>query len=285
MFRLSAALLTKRHAACPCTSSVGQSQDTTFESGLQQTGGWADRLGSTEAADEHELGEPDRLGPTDTELVLRILRLLREIPAADRTLVLETLPYVLSPQACEDKIRLHLQNRNSSEDASLLGVSNEQHYFLGSPGARDLPASSAVIANGYPPEVQARQLLNFNLPEFAVLPLTVSVPGGKSLLGASLVSFLNAVSSALAHGTPVDQIIGPSFVDVEYLLRSREPHENILTIAVWAGNILRSVLTTDLVPPLAGLICITRLLRVSHRFSTGGWDDRAAANSLCSSSG
>lgn len=259
-------LLTNRHAASPCASSVGQAPGPAVDPGLQQTGGSTDGLGSSQAVREYELRDPKGLAPTDTEQVLRILRLLREIPTAHRDLILETLPYALSPQACEDRIRLHLQNRNSSEDASL--PSNEQCRLLGSPRARDLPASSAVTANGYPPEVQARQLLNFNLPEFAVLPLLVPVPGGKSSLGTFLVSFLDAVSSAVAHGTPVDQIIGPHFVDAEYLLRDREPHENSLTIAVWAGSILRSVLTTDLVPPLTGVICITRLLRVSHPCST-----------------
>ncbi|KAI8249828.1 hypothetical protein K4K58_010349 [Colletotrichum sp. SAR11_239] len=100
-------------------------------------------------------------------------------------------------------------------------------------GFGNLPLSSAVKANHYPPAVQARQLLNMRTEEYR-LPSFMTSDG--SPLSNIFYSYRDAAMEMLSNGVPSYQVLGPQDqIDLELFFRDRQPGD-AYDVHSWASG-------------------------------------------------
>lgn len=122
----------------------------------------------------------------------------------------------------------------------------------------NLPFSSSIIANGYPADVQARQALNFSIPECFVLPVANV---DESPLGRAFTDFQQLARRLIDDGVPPSHIADQGLIDVTLFFRERLP-EDPLNASTWASEMLRSFRGTfsdELL--LACAVCVGSLMR------------------------
>lgn len=119
--------------------------------------------------------------------------------------------------------------------------------------------SSALLANGYPPSTQRRQLLTLRVPEHAIPPLFVEEG---SAMARMYVAFRDAALEVMGSGTPAPLILGdPDRVVVDVLLRGRLPSDPD-NVDTWACQLMRALPEIDLYVQLAWVGLLTKFMRV-----------------------
>ncbi|KAK2017767.1 hypothetical protein LZ32DRAFT_600099 [Colletotrichum eremochloae] len=122
----------------------------------------------------------------------------------------------------------------------------------------NLPLSSAVRANHYPPAVQARQLLNLQTEEYR-LPSFIASDG--SPLSGLFYSYRDAALDMLSNGVPSFQVFGPSDrIDIELFFRNRELHDTY-DVHSWACEILKNIEGYDVFVQLASIALYVTYMR------------------------
>ena len=119
--------------------------------------------------------------------------------------------------------------------------------------------SSAILANGYPPSTQRRQLLNFRVPEHTIPPLLVEENSDMAKL---YVCFKDAALELIGNGFSCPQLLGdPDIISVDLLFRSRLP-DDPQTVCNWACELIKNLPAFDLYVQLAWIALLTRFMRV-----------------------
>lgn len=122
----------------------------------------------------------------------------------------------------------------------------------------NLPFSSSIGANGYPTNVQARQVRSFATPEHLVFPL---VEIDDSPLGRTYTDFQRLGQNLIANGTPPSQVADQGLIDITLFFRDRLP-EDPVNASTWTSEMLRSFRGTfsdELL--LACAVCTASLMR------------------------
>ena len=122
----------------------------------------------------------------------------------------------------------------------------------------NLPASSSIVANGYPAEVQARQTLKFSTPEHLLFPL---VDMDDSPLGRAYIDFQQLGQRLIAEGTPPSQVADDGMIDVTLFFRDRLPKDP-MNASTWTAEMLRAfrgTLSDEIL--LACAVGVGRLMR------------------------
>ncbi|KAJ0382598.1 hypothetical protein COL922a_012215 [Colletotrichum nupharicola] len=115
-------------------------------------------------------------------------------------------------------------------------------------GFGNLPLSSAVRANHYPPTVRARQLLNMRTEEYR-LPSFMTSDG--SPLSNIFYSYRDAAMEMLSNGAPSHKVLGPQDqIDLELFFRDRQP-EDAYDIHSWACELVKNIEGYDVFVQLA----------------------------------
>ncbi|CAI0643787.1 unnamed protein product [Colletotrichum noveboracense] len=115
-------------------------------------------------------------------------------------------------------------------------------------GFGNLPLSSAVRANHYPPTVQARQLLSMRTEEYR-LPSFMTSDG--SPLSNIFYSYRDAAMEMLSNGVPSYKVLGPQDqIDLELFFRDRQP-EDAYDIHSWACELVKNIEGYDVFVQLA----------------------------------
>ncbi|KAF6826850.1 bZIP transcription factor [Colletotrichum plurivorum] len=125
-------------------------------------------------------------------------------------------------------------------------------------GFGNLPLSSAVRANHYPPAVQARQLLNMQTEEYR-LPSFMASDG--SPLSNIFYSYRDAAMEMLSNGVPSYDVLGPSdHIDLELFFRDRQP-DDPYDVHSWACELVKNVDGYDVFVQLASAALYTTYMR------------------------
>ncbi|TEA15169.1 Nitrogen assimilation transcription factor nit-4 [Colletotrichum sidae] len=125
-------------------------------------------------------------------------------------------------------------------------------------GFGNLPLSSAVRANHYPPAVQTRQLLNMQIEEYRI-PSFMTSDG--SPLSNIFYSYRDAAMEMLSNGVPSYQVLGPTdHVDLELFFRDREPQDPY-DIHSWACELVKNIEGYDVFVKLASAALYISFMR------------------------
>ncbi|KAJ0273720.1 hypothetical protein Brms1b_009018 [Colletotrichum noveboracense] len=126
-------------------------------------------------------------------------------------------------------------------------------------GFGNLPLSSAVRANHYPPTVQARQLLSMRTEEYR-LPSFMTSDG--SPLSNIFYSYRDAAMEMLSNGVPSYKVLGPQDqIDLELFFRDRQP-EDAYDIHSWACELVKNIEGYDVFVQLACCALYATYMRV-----------------------
>lgn len=119
--------------------------------------------------------------------------------------------------------------------------------------------SSAILANGYPPSIQCRQLLNFRIAEHTIPPLLVEENSDMSRL---YVGFKDAALELIGNGASVPEILGSSdTISIDLFVRDRLP-EDAYTVCNWACELIKHLPEFDIFVQLAWIAFLARFMRV-----------------------
>lgn len=132
----------------------------------------------------------------------------------------------------------------------------------------NLPMSSALLVNGYPPSTQRRQLLNFRVPEHCIPPLLVEET---SPLAGMYVAFRDTAMEMIGSGFSVPLILGdPDSVYVDMFIQDRPPLGNLSNVDDWACQLMRNLPDFDVFVQLAWIGLLSKFMRVSKTVSLFG---------------
>ena len=122
----------------------------------------------------------------------------------------------------------------------------------------NLPISNAIMANNYPPHIQAQQLAYFQLPvHLSQSLITIE----NSPLARAYTDYFDAARQRLANGMPSEEVLGPEFTDVELFFRERRPSD-FHTASTWASELSKSFTGVTSIPvQLAGIYLLRGLMR------------------------
>jgi hypothetical protein len=102
----------------------------------------------------------------------------------------------------------------------------------------NLPMSSAIKANGYPPGVQLQQLKVFTISEAYIQPLNIEQVQSDHL-ASSMLSFRSLARSQLARNVPADQVLSMKGLDLALFFRDRraeDPHN----VSTWSCEFIKA---------------------------------------------
>lgn len=122
----------------------------------------------------------------------------------------------------------------------------------------NLPFSRSICANGYPADVQARQLRSFSTPEYLIFPL---IDIDDTPLGRSYTEFQRLGQNLMAEGLPSSEVADQGLIDVTLYFRDRVP-EDPVNASTWTSEMLRSFRGTfsdQLL--LACAVCVGSMMR------------------------
>ena len=122
----------------------------------------------------------------------------------------------------------------------------------------NLPMSSAIAANWYPPEVQKRQIANYTIPVYLIQPLILIE---NSTLSRVYTDYLVAARQQIADGFPVESIMGPDFVCVDLFFRDRVPSD-AFDVSTWACELMKPFDDHNDFARLAGVLMNAYLMKV-----------------------
>ena len=100
----------------------------------------------------------------------------------------------------------------------------------------NLPYSRSIKANGYPQNIQARQLLNYRAAEQFVFPL---LDTDQSPLGRAYTDFQQLGQRLIAEGAPPSELADEGPIDVTLFFRDRLP-EDPVNASTWASEMLKA---------------------------------------------
>lgn len=150
---------------------------------------------------------------------------------------------------------------DSQQQSCLLGWQPERTGYAVPGYTRtfgNLPFSSSVNANWYPASIQARQNLNFFVPDHLIFPLA---DVDESPLGRAVTDFQQLGRRLIAQGLPPTQVADQGLIDVTLFFRRRLP-EDPLNASTWASEMLssfRGTFSDQLL--LACAVCVGTLMR------------------------
>ncbi|KAK2776917.1 bZIP transcription factor, partial [Colletotrichum kahawae] len=126
-------------------------------------------------------------------------------------------------------------------------------------GFGNLPLSSAVKANHYPPAVQARRLLNMRTEEYR-LPSFMTSDG--SPLSNIFYNYRDAAMEMLSNGVPSYQVLGPQDqIDLELFFRDRQPGD-AYDVHSWACELVKNIEGYDVFVQLASCALYATYMRM-----------------------
>lgn len=125
--------------------------------------------------------------------------------------------HLLSRQPIVNKIKVH-QNLDLS---NLFG---------------NMPFSSSIQANHFPPEIQNQQISNLALPTWSILPINTRADPGSLKTGIPLI--LEEATNMIKQGVPIDHIIEP-YPNVAALF-DREIFNRSCMLTRWAVSMVHS---------------------------------------------
>jgi hypothetical protein len=146
-----------------------------------------------------------------------------------------------------------------SSSGSAVSLSSGDRYI--SPGAvtsfRNLPMSSAVVANHWPPAIQSQQLDLFTKPDYLCTPsiLHTDAPLAQTTLG-----FLHAARSRILQGESIAHILSMDGLDLDLFFRKRRP-EDPHTVSTWACEITRAYFYLPFPIQLNAVHCVGTFMR------------------------
>lgn len=101
----------------------------------------------------------------------------------------------------------------------------------------NLPLSSSIRANNYPPDIQDAQLRNFTVPIWAVTTLnTLPDPGG---LREAFTSVYNEATRLLQEGAALDEVVG-THPEIAALF-DQDVFDKSTILSKWAAQMVHSV--------------------------------------------
>ncbi|KAF5497229.1 hypothetical protein CGCS363_v008078 [Colletotrichum siamense] len=179
--------------------------------------------------------------------------LLHQVDSID--LSKDSPPAALSPEEEDQRCSEFLKAIVKADQA------NHSGHIL-PPGAVEgfgnLPLSSAVKANHYPPAVQARQLLNMQSEEYR-LPSFMTSDG--SPLSNIFYSYRDAAMEMLSNGVPSYQVLGPQDqIDLELFFRDRQPGD-AYDVHSWACEVVKNIEGYDVFVQLASCALYATYMR------------------------
>ena len=124
----------------------------------------------------------------------------------------------------------------------------------------NLPLSSAIKANGYPPSVQRRQLDILRKPDYLCTPLIIESGIGEDALSKATLGFRDQARSLIANGDTVEKVLSMKGIDTELFFRDRtdsDPH----TVSTWACEFTKTFDFLPVVPRLATLQLVGSFMR------------------------
>ncbi|KAF9878808.1 hypothetical protein CkaCkLH20_03708 [Colletotrichum karsti] len=101
----------------------------------------------------------------------------------------------------------------------------------------NLPFSSGVKANHYPPDIQARQVENIHVPTWAMMPMNTLA--GASSVKDSISVIYHETKAMIASGIPADAVTGTD-CNVAAIF-DRNEYEKTSMLSQWAARIIYSV--------------------------------------------
>ena len=135
-------------------------------------------------------------------------------------------------------------------------------YSLTSPihvqGFGNLPFSSAIKANHYPPAQQWQQLTAFSSHEYQIRSFAL---WEDSPIANLFYRFQDHAFQSIANGTPVSTILGSGIIDVELIFRDRTP-DDPYDVCSWACEMWKNVVNYDIYVILASCVPASGLMRV-----------------------
>ena len=135
-------------------------------------------------------------------------------------------------------------------------------YPLTSPihvqGFGNLPFSSAIKANHYPPAQQWQQLTAFSSHEYQIRSFAL---WEDSPIANLFYRFQDHAFQSIANGTPVSTILGSGIIDVELIFRDRTP-DDPYDVCSWACEMWKNVVNYDIYVILASCVPASGLMRV-----------------------
>ena len=125
-------------------------------------------------------------------------------------------------------------------------------------GFGNLPFSSAIKANHYPPAQQWQQLIAFSSHEYQMRSFAI---WEDSPIANLFYRFQDHAFQSIANGTPVSSILGSGIIDVELIFRNRTP-EDPYDVCSWACEMWKNVVNYDIYVILASCVLASGLMRV-----------------------
>lgn len=122
----------------------------------------------------------------------------------------------------------------------------------------NLPLSSALVANGYPRNIQRLQRLNFQVPDYLLLPLFET---DESLMGRVYTDFQKLGRQMIGRLGSAEAVLQGPYADAEQFFWPRKPDEQI-TAYTWGFDVNRSFVGRfSITLHLASSLVLGRLMR------------------------
>lgn len=125
-------------------------------------------------------------------------------------------------------------------------------------GFGNLPFSSAIKANHYPPAQQWQQLTVLSSREYQMRSFAL---WEDSPIANLFYGFQDHAFQSIANGTPVSSILGSDLIDVELIFRNRIP-DDPYDVCSWACEMWKNVPNYDIYVKLASCVPASGFMRV-----------------------
>lgn len=116
-------------------------------------------------------------------------------------------------------------------------ISDGQKHIYIQPGAvrsfGNLSMSSAILANGYPEDIQIQQLRPFRSSIQTCLPVTIVGEGQAAYITRAALSFKDVCRSMILAGASTESILSTDGLDLELFFRDRRP-DDPHNVSTWA---------------------------------------------------
>ncbi|OLN89786.1 hypothetical protein CCHL11_09520 [Colletotrichum chlorophyti] len=240
-------------APCPPSSRTSSHRDSRSDESRQTSVSSRGASRSIKMEHDDELPAPQSVVSWQGDKMHFLLQRVANVDLTSTSLSPVYLDGSVSPHEYEEQKSPELLHAIIRADQTVRQreISDSPDRFIppGAVGAfGNLPLSSAIKANNYPPGVQARQLLNVQMEEYR-FPSFIAPDG--SPLSNLFYSYKDAALEMLSNGVPSSHILGPmDHIDLELFFRDRQPHD-AYDVHSWACEITKSVDDYDIFVKLA----------------------------------
>ena len=137
---------------------------------------------------------------------------------------------------------------------------NSHNSTASPPAFYNLPMSSAILTNHYPPYVQSQQLNLLQKPQFLCTPTIVIDSTFDEPLTRATLTFLHSARAQILAGTDVKSFLSMDGMDVSLLSRDHLPSDPY-NVSTWACETMRSWPHFERIVHIAGVYFIGTFMR------------------------